>query len=57
MDGARINKGVYMAWLAANWQALAIAVLAIDAALIPLFPNAGILKTIQSFLSSVPPKA
>lgn len=45
-----------MTWLAANWQALAIAILAIDAALIPIFPNAGILKTIQNLGKDVPTK-
>lgn len=45
-----------MTWLAANWQTLAIAVLAIDSALIPLFPNAGLLKKIASFLGSMAPK-
>jgi hypothetical protein len=41
-----------MAWLVANWRDVLLAVLAVDAALIPLFPNAGILATIQKFLSS-----
>jgi hypothetical protein len=45
-----------MTWLAQNWQTLAIAILAIDSALIPLFPSAGILKKIQSVLSDVAPK-
>lgn len=45
-----------MTWLAANWQTLAIALLAVDAAIIPLFPNAGILKKIQTVLSDVAPK-
>lgn len=45
-------------WIGANWQAVAVAVLAVDAALIPLFPSAGILVSIKSFLSGVvPPKA
>lgn len=46
-----------MAWLLANWQALLLAVLAIDSALIPLFPNAGILGSIKNALSGVAPKA
>lgn len=46
-----------MAWLFANWQALAIAILAIDTALIPLFPSAGILGSIKNFLSGIAPKA
>lgn len=45
-----------MAWLAANWMAVVVAVLAIDAALIPLFPNAGFLVTIKNFLAGVVPK-
>ena len=40
-----------ISWLSANWQPLVIALLAIDAALIPLFPNAGILKTISTYLN------
>lgn len=45
-----------MAWLSANWQALVVAILAIDAALIPIFPSAGILVSIKSFLSGFAPK-
>lgn len=45
-----------MAWIQANWQALVLAVLAIDAALIPLFPNAGFLVSIKNFLSGFQPK-
>jgi len=45
-------------WIVANWQPVLLAILGIDAALIPLFPNAGILGSIKSFLSSfVSPKA
>lgn len=39
-------------WLASNWKELLLALLAVDAAIIPIFPNAGILKTIQTFLTS-----
>jgi hypothetical protein len=46
-----------MAWLVSNWQALVVAILAIDSALIPIFPSAGILGSIKSFLSGVAPKA
>jgi len=46
-----------MAWLLANWQTLLLAVLAIDSALIPLFPQAGILGTIKNALSGVAPKS
>jgi hypothetical protein len=42
-----------LAWLSANWQPIVVALLAIDAAIIPLFPNAGILKTIQNALTTV----
>lgn len=46
-----------MAWLVANWQSVVVAVLAIDAALIPIFPSAGILVSIKNFLSGIAPKA
>lgn len=42
-----------MAWLIANWMQVVVAVLAIDSALIPLFPAAGILVTIKNLLSGV----
>lgn len=45
-----------MAWLAANWMNIVVALLAIDAALIPLFPQVGILVTIKNFLAGVAPK-
>ena len=38
-------------WLAANWMPIVVALLAVDSALIPIFPNAGILKTIQNALT------
>lgn len=44
------------AWLVANWMQVVVSVLAIDAALIPIFPNAGILVSIKNFLSGVAPK-
>lgn len=43
-------------WVVANWQQVLLAVLAIDAALIPLFPNAGILGKIKEVLTQVAPK-
>lgn len=46
-----------VSWIVANWQPVVVAVLAIDAALIPLFPNAGILGKIKAALSDVAPKA
>ena len=47
-----------LSWLAANWQAVVVAILAIDAALIPLLPNVPLLKQIYDFLAKVaPPKA
>lgn len=46
-----------MQWLVANWQALVVAILAIDAALIPLFPKVGILVTIKNLLAGSAPKA
>ena len=42
-----------MAWLIANWQTVLLAVLGVDAALIPLFPSAGILVTIKNLLSGI----
>jgi hypothetical protein len=45
-----------MTWLANNWQNLAIALLMIDTALIRLFPNAGVLKTVQTDLTAIQPK-
>lgn len=45
-----------MTWLAANWQSVLLAVLAIDAALIPLFPSTGILVTIKNLLTGLTPK-
>jgi hypothetical protein len=45
-----------LAWLMANWMQVLVALLAVDAALIPLFPNAGILVTIKNFLVGVTPK-
>ena len=43
-------------WLSANWMQLIVAFLAIDAALIPLFPSAGILVTIKNILGGIAPK-
>jgi len=45
-----------MSWLAANWMQVLVSVLAIDAALIPLFPDSGLLKKVQSVLGSLVPK-
>jgi len=42
-----------ISWLANNWQPIVLAILAVDAALLPLFPNVGILKSIQTFLSAL----
>jgi hypothetical protein len=44
-------------WLAANWQSVAVAILAIDAALIPLFPKVGIFVSIKNFLTGIVPPA
>ncbi len=46
-----------VSWISANWQPIAIALLAIDSALIPLFPKAGILGSIKNVLSGVVPKS
>ena len=45
-----------MAWLLANWQTVLLAILGIDAALLPLFPTSGILLAIKNALSGVTPK-
>ncbi len=45
-----------MQWFIANWQALVVAILAIDSALIPLFPQVGIFGKIKEVLSGVAPK-
>jgi hypothetical protein len=42
-----------VSWVVANWQPVVVCVLAIDAALLPIFPQAGFLKTIQTFLSGL----
>lgn len=39
-----------------HWKDIALAILAIDAALIPIFPQAGILVEIKNFLTSFVPK-
>lgn len=41
-----------MAFLVANWKNIVLALLAIDAAIIPIFPNAGILKTVSGWLTT-----
>jgi len=46
-----------LTWLLANWMQVLVALLAIDAALIPIFPNAGILVTIKNFIVGVIPKS
>lgn len=45
-----------MQWLIANWQSIVVAILAIDAALIPLLPNVPLLVKIKDALSKVAPK-
>ncbi len=41
-----------------HWKDIVLAILAIDAALLPLFPESGLLKKIKSILSGlVAPKA
>jgi hypothetical protein len=42
-----------MAWLAAHYKDLILAVLAIDAALIPLLPNVPILVKIKELLQGL----
>ena len=43
-------------WIVANWQPVVIALLAIDAALIPVFPNVTIFEKIKSWLTPIVPK-
>lgn len=45
-----------MDWLMAHWMEVLLAVLAIDKALMPLFPNVHLLVVIKDFLSGVTPK-
>lgn len=45
-----------MPWLAEHWKDLLLAVLAIDAALIPLFPEIGVFKKIKEILESITKK-
>lgn len=42
-----------MAWLLANWQTALLVVLAVDAALIPLFPNVGLLVAVKNIASAL----
>jgi hypothetical protein len=42
-----------MQWFLAHWKDLLIAVLGVDAALLPLFPQSGILLKIKDFLSGI----
>lgn len=46
-----------ISWLAANWQSIVVAILAIDAALIPIFPKVGILASIKTALTPLAPKS
>lgn len=39
-------------WLVLHWRDLLDALIAIDVALIPIFPNAGVLGKIKSWLSA-----
>lgn len=50
---AAAASGGVLSWIVANWQNLLLAILAIDAALIPLFPNSGLLVTIKNILSGL----
>jgi hypothetical protein len=46
-----------MAWLIAHWVQVVVAILAVDAALIPLFPQVQLLVKIKDVLTSVAPKS
>lgn len=43
----------FVVWLGAHWKDVAMAIIAIDYALIPLIPNAGFLVVIAKFLSGL----
>jgi len=46
-------------WVMKNWMQVLVSILAIDAALLPLFPDSGLLKKIKDVLGnfvSQPPK-
>jgi hypothetical protein len=45
-----------ISWLSANWQHVIVALLAIDAALIPILPNVTLFEKIQTWLSPLAPK-
>lgn len=42
-----------MAWIMTHWKDVLLAVLGIDAALLPLFPASGILLKIKDVLSNI----
>lgn len=42
-----------MTWLTANWKEVLLIVLAIDAALVPVFPSVGLLASIQTLLKNL----
>lgn len=46
-----------MTWLMANWNTVVLAIIAIDAAILPLFPDSGLLVAIKKALSGFAPKA
>lgn len=46
-----------LAWFLANWSQVLVALLAIDVALIPIFPSVTLFQKIKEILSGVvPPK-
>lgn len=45
-----------MQWLMANWQMIITALLAIDAVLIPIFPNATLFGKVKEWLTPLAPK-
>lgn len=45
-----------VAWFMAHWQDAVLALLAIDAVLIPLFPQVGFLVSVKNFLTGFAPK-
>lgn len=55
-DGKGGKMANVISWLMANWQPIVTAILAVDAALIPILPNVTLLQKIKSILSGVSAK-
>lgn len=42
-----------MTWLAANWKEVILVLIGIDSAIIPIFPNIGLLPKILTWLKAL----